>query len=282
MSATPGHSEDLDAPSPPASTPGRAQTFLGRLAHALRRQDWAAVVVEVGIVVLGVVIGFQVTAWGQARSDRALEQRYLLQLAEDLRETARLTVETDAFLLGPDRAGGKIWAAFYAPEPPPRDSLFAWRSALARIRFARPVLGTAEALVATGDLALVRDDSLRSAISAYLEGVRIHLADQDEQMRIWWDGLDRLDQGLDVIESYHRSIGQQALEEIVQGSPSYPPLGQTRIRFSLDPEAFLSDRELLSATWRMTRAKDELRDIRARMRNDALALLHRIESHTAP
>ena len=269
-------------PTMPTSAPRPAHSILGRLAGAVRRQDWFTVALEVVIVVLGVVIGFQVTAWGQARSDAAREQRYLRQLAADLRETARLTTEADSFLLGPDRAGGQMWAAFYAPEAPPRDSVFAWRSRLARIRLVRPVLGTAEALVATGDLALVRDDSLRSAISAYLDGTQVDLSDQDEQQQIWWAGLDRLDQGLDIIEAYHAVFGQEAFEEYLRESPAYPPLGKTRIRFPLDAEALLSDREMLTAAWRMTRSKDELLALRSEMRDDALALLRRVEAQIDP
>ncbi|WP_412061287.1 hypothetical protein [Rubrivirga sp. IMCC45206] len=232
------------------------------------------------IVVLGVLTAVGINAgWGD-REDRAREHRHLHQLAADLRETARLTAEVDAAQLGPDRAGGQIWAAFYAADPPPRDSLFAWRAELARVGRARPVLGTVEALVATGDLGLVRDDSLRTAIAAYLETARRQLDSQEEQRRIWWAGLDRLDRGLDLIEAYHQAWGQARVEAAVEGSPSYPPLGETRVRFPLDAEAFLSDRELLGAAWRMTRAKDELRSLRAAMRDDALALLRRIETHT--
>ncbi|MDX1418739.1 MAG: hypothetical protein R3181_02125 [Rubricoccaceae bacterium] len=248
----------------------------------MREQNWFAVVLEMVIVIVGVVVGFQITAWGADRADRATEQTYLRQLAADLRETTRMTAETDSVLLGPDRAGGRMWAAFYAAEPPSRDSLFAWRAVLARIGRARPLLGTVESLVSTGDLGLVRDDSLRTAIAAYLENARRQLDSQEEHRRIWWAGLDRLDEGLDLIESYHEAWGQEAIEAFVQGSPSYPPLGETRIRFPLDADAFLSDRELLSATWRMTRAKDELRTLRAAMRDGALELLHRVEAHIEP
>ncbi len=256
--------------------------ILSRLKKAIREQNWFAVVLEMLIVIVGVVVGFQITAWGQARNDVATEQRHLLQLSEDLRETVRLTTETDSVLLSRDRSGGKMWAAFYAPDPPPRDSLFTWRSRMVFIRLSRPVLGTAEALVATGDLALVRDDSLRSAILTYIERAHVELHEQDEQQQIWWGGVERLDEGLDLIEAYFESIGQDVFDEVVSGSPSYPPLGPTQIRFPLDTEAFLSDRELLNATWRMTRSKDELRNSRARMRDDALGLLRRVEAHIKP
>jgi hypothetical protein len=42
----------------------------------------------------------------------------------------------------------------------------------------RPVLGTAEALVASGDFGAVRDDSLRAAILRYLDVTRERMVDQ--------------------------------------------------------------------------------------------------------
>lgn len=270
---------DVSVPATSASPPDTP-------APSPRGWDWRPKLrwfaAEYLIVVLGVLTAVGINAWWGDGEDRAREHRHLRQLAADLRETARLTAEVDSSQLGPDRAGGQIWAAFYAADPPPRDSLFAWRAELARVGRARPVLGTVEALVATGDLGLVRDDSLRTAIAAYLETARRQLDSQEEQRQIWWTGLDRLDGGLDLIEAYHEAWGQARIEAAVQGSPSYPPLGETRIRFPLDAEAFLSDRELLGAAWQMTRAKDELRSLRAAMRDDAFALLHRIESHIEP
>lgn len=46
--------------------------ILDRLTQAVREQNWFAVVLEVCIVVLGVVLGFQVTAWGDERAMREL------------------------------------------------------------------------------------------------------------------------------------------------------------------------------------------------------------------
>jgi len=47
----------------PAVRPKHAATFLRRITKALRQQNWVAVGIELLIVVVGVVIGFQVTAW---------------------------------------------------------------------------------------------------------------------------------------------------------------------------------------------------------------------------
>ena len=45
--------------------------ILARLSRAVREQNWFAVVLEFFIVIVGVVIAFQVTAWNEARQDRA-------------------------------------------------------------------------------------------------------------------------------------------------------------------------------------------------------------------
>jgi hypothetical protein len=289
--------ETADAARSTDPLPTRASTFHGRLGRSLRRQDWTAVSVEVAVVVLGVAIGFQVAAWGSARSDVAKEQRYLAQLAADLRETEGQLTAVDSFLVAPDRAGGRLWAAFYQTEPPSVDSLFVWRSVMARMRLVTPVLGTAEALVATGDLSLIRDDSLRSAITGYIESSRYQASIQNERSRRWWDELQRLDTGLDPIEAYSRAAENSDLLAIREGgvpsvdtpgwdsfrdqlrSGGYPVPDTLRIRFPLDVEAFLSNREMLNAAFAMTRAKSNLRAARMAMREDALTLLHRVEAH---
>ncbi|MDX1625289.1 MAG: hypothetical protein R3323_02140 [Wenzhouxiangellaceae bacterium] len=58
--------------------------ILRRLADALRRQDWATVVLEVLIVVLGVFLGIQVANWNEEMADRRLGEDYRLRLIADL------------------------------------------------------------------------------------------------------------------------------------------------------------------------------------------------------
>ena len=282
---------------PQAEAPARPRRlFFARLTAAVRRQDWFVVALEVAIVVLGVIIGFQVTAWGQARADAAKEQTYLSQLAADLRETERRVDEVEAYQADPDRAGGQFWAAFYEPSPPPAESLFVWRTVMPRLRIVRPVLGTAEALVATGDLALIRDDSLRSAITGYLEASRYQLGVQDDRYQRWWDALQRVDKRLDPMEAYFTTAarpGALSRESIklpdagVLGPDSlrtalreggYPVPDPFRIRSPLNAESFLSDPEMQNAAWAMVRAKSNIRDVRIALRDDAAALRQQVEA----
>lgn len=46
----------------------RATTIFGRMAQALRAQNWRAVMIELGIIVLGVVIGLQANNWNEKRA----------------------------------------------------------------------------------------------------------------------------------------------------------------------------------------------------------------------
>ncbi|MFT6662771.1 MAG: hypothetical protein ACJA0K_002784, partial [Maricaulis maris] len=54
--------------------------ILARITKALRDQNWLAVSLEFIIVIAGVVVGFQVSAWNEARQERGLEQAYLERL----------------------------------------------------------------------------------------------------------------------------------------------------------------------------------------------------------
>lgn len=269
-------------PEPEASVahPQRAHTILGRLAQAVREQNWFAVVLELLIVVLGVVIGFQITAWGQARSDAAREASYLGQIASDLAETERVMTEGDLGARDVERSIYLLERAFYTPERPPRDSLLVWLGNAAFGAPRRPVLGTVEALVSSGDLALVRDDSLRSALTGYLEDARSEVdiqarfegtrASAEKQLRRHADfsvpikavlPLERIEGALGV------PIGETAYFDGPRRSPS-----------PLDVDGFLSNGEARHAVEQLALGTQNLRRGRGRMLRDATALRALVEA----
>ena len=69
--------------------PARRRFVIARLAEAVRRQDWFTVLVEIAVVVLGIVIGFQVNAWGAAQADERRGRAYTERLIADLRVQQR-------------------------------------------------------------------------------------------------------------------------------------------------------------------------------------------------
>jgi hypothetical protein len=184
MSDAPIPPASVPPPTDPAPRPRRAWTILGRLSQAIREQNWFAVVLEVLIVIVGVVIGFQVTSWGQDRADRAQEQTYLRQLVEDLEQTEQTYKDMEPDWIQRDASIAALVRSFRSASTPPVDSVLVWAGRV--VVFHRPtiVTGTADALVATGDLNLIRDDSLRSSITSYLNVVeqqRDHMGHMQEE-----------------------------------------------------------------------------------------------------
>jgi hypothetical protein len=256
---------------------------LGRLTQAVREQNWAAVGIELVIVILGVVIGFQVTAWGQHRADRAKEQTYLRQLAADLHETERVFAEALEASRPPTQATRRIYQAFYAVERPSQDSLARWIHRCWVLEGARPVLGTAEALVATGDLALVRDDSLRTAIMNYLDTVENFMFAHDTNIKIWVDNSTvlawRLVDRTNIVE-----FVPPAVRDARQYDPAFtqPLEGPRRDPFPFSPERFLTSREAYASILGMLDARANLTGIREQVAALARALREHIETKLNP
>jgi hypothetical protein len=60
--------------------------ILARLSRAIREQNWFAVALEFVIVIAGVVIGFQITAWNAEREAATRAGVLTARLVEDLRD----------------------------------------------------------------------------------------------------------------------------------------------------------------------------------------------------
>lgn len=142
--------------------------ILRRVGHALRRQDWATVFVEVVIVIIGVFIGIQVANWNEGRKQRALERQYLERLFDDANgtiedfnrtsswEEERLTQQYEA--LSALRRGSL--------DPAKRETV---AKGLAFAGLLNPLTirwGTAKELQTTGNISLIRDIELRTMLAA--------------------------------------------------------------------------------------------------------------------
>ena len=269
-------SEPAERPPPPRPVEAPAREAPVGLATGAR---WFAA--EFLVVVTGVLVALAVGAWWQGRQDAATERAYLRQLAADLRETEQATLAADAFLRPVDRAGSLLWLAFYESDPPPRDSLLAWAERSMWTSTVRPVLGTAEALVATGDLALIRDDSLRTAVTAYLERTRGRLYDH-EQFDRWAGAERRMRRQIDPTESalthYEPAVLDGFLAEMGVPEADLTSLG---VPFTFDPDVFLGRAEALQDAFELANAKRNLLTVRRAMREDARVLRERVEAELA-
>lgn len=59
--------------------------LLRSITTHVRDQNWFAVVLDFFIVVAGILIAFQITNWNEVRADHNLADRYVAQLADDIR-----------------------------------------------------------------------------------------------------------------------------------------------------------------------------------------------------
>ena len=150
-----------------------------RFRLALQRQDWFAVALEILVVVLGVVVGFQVAEWGSERAARAEEQQLLRGLAAEFAEVStgidaqiekhrRVEAAVASTLQSLQHAKQQDAASASIP-----DRTLAWALVPTTTQLGQGIL---RGMLVTGRLGLIRDVELRTALSEW-DGV---LADVTE------------------------------------------------------------------------------------------------------
>ncbi|HEU0300844.1 MAG TPA: hypothetical protein VFR37_15385 [Longimicrobium sp.] len=251
----------------------------GRLRQLRAIVRWF--VAELAIIVTGILLALAVQAWWEGRGERALEREYLHELLADLRETERVMAAADSVHVPTDRAGALLVQAFFTPERPPRDSVLAWFLRASGYQTPRPVLGTAEALVSTGDLSLLNDRTLRAAVTAYIEESRMLIAEQQFFETLWNRGQEEADRVMDLTETFE-ILPQARLDSLAREDPLfYLPAGPRRQPFPVDTEALLSNRAAYEGIVKMNVAKKNMATFRAQMREGAQRLRTRVEAALA-
>jgi hypothetical protein len=125
---------------------------------------------EFAVIAAGALAALAAQAWWQDRQDRDRERDYLRRLLADTRENAlridRLIVDDSTSERTVRRVANFL---FDAGPPPPQDTLVAWflDGGFFSSSAFYPITDTYTALLATGDLRLVRDEALRSELVAY-------------------------------------------------------------------------------------------------------------------
>ncbi|MBI1234129.1 MAG: hypothetical protein GC208_06460 [Alphaproteobacteria bacterium] len=143
--------------------------ILARLTRAIREQNWFAVAIEFVIVILGVVIGFQVTAWNAEREANARAEILTARLIEDMQaEQWRVIGVTTYYEQVADNAERALATLEGRRETDDRTLVIeAFRATQI---FSFPVIRTTyEELVSTGTIDLIEDDSLIAAAVEYYE-----------------------------------------------------------------------------------------------------------------
>jgi hypothetical protein len=140
--------------------------LLRRIASAFRKQDWTTVTVEFVIVVAGIFVGLQADSWKTERSDRVREQMILKQLQSDFASNA---VSVAKFASRHEKMAEGL---AFALELLTRGKLEKTDTQRFRNAFVSmyqlpsisATMGGYDAVIATGDLALITDQKLKSRL----------------------------------------------------------------------------------------------------------------------
>lgn len=137
-------------------------------------------------IVAGVLFALATQAWWQGREDRSREREYLRQLLSDV-EVNQERLEN---AIRGDSIGGqtltRIGDALFSANPlPPSATIREWLLDDTWMRNSefQPLTGTYTALISSGDLALIRTDSLRALLVAY----SAHVVQAESQLRLYID-----------------------------------------------------------------------------------------------
>lgn len=255
--------------------------ILSRLKKAVQEQNWFAVVLEVLIVIVGVVIGFQITIWGQGRSNTAKEISYLEQLSEDLHGTASRSEAQTNFFRRADEAATNLVRAFRTNERPSADSILTWVHYASRLDRSIAVSGAAEALVETGDLNLIRTDSLRSAITTYLDVLQLYEGYLDSNSDRAVVHVENLSGLIDYGEALLVTSPVYANDSTALNELNPFPTGALRTPFPLDVETFLTSREAYTSAWNLWRRRYLMKLNRNAIERESSKLLTIVEAELA-
>ena len=252
-------------------------------ASAPRRWDWRPRVrwfaAEYLVVVLGVLTAVGINAWWQGRQDAATEAAYLRQIVQDLDATVAVMDGLDASLAPAEQAGDLLFESFRRTDALPADSVLVLVSAASRISDARPTLGTIEAPVSTGDLALIRDDSLRASIPAYLEQQRTWLDRQAVLFNRAVDNFEALQPHVDVSEADAAMVASGGSLQIPRPGMRGPDsVTASRSPFPFDAERFRRDPDAYDTVVWMVYMQMQSRGVRRQMASTARDLRQRIKT----
>jgi len=165
--------------------------LLRRFREHIRTQNWAAVMLDLIVVVVGIFLAFQVERWYENRRLVSEEERHLVALAEEF-AAARESVEWTISRFS--RAAEAAQTLLNLDEESSRnignDEFYRLVADAQRMSTLEPKRNTYDALIATGKIDALRDDALKVALAEYysiFERLRTSETQWENQLTIVWE-----------------------------------------------------------------------------------------------
>jgi hypothetical protein len=149
---------------------------------------WKRLLAELAVIVAGVLIALAADAWWGRQQEREHAEEYLEQLLADLQKTKgrlRATIEADSTRL--EAVNSVIGRALRGPLPP-ADSL----ELPTGYNYFEPLRGTLAALIQSGDLRLLRSDSIRFELIAFSSLLDVTETILRHTETLIWNSTERL------------------------------------------------------------------------------------------
>jgi uncharacterized protein DUF6090 len=148
--------------------------MFSRLRRNLGESNYGSVGLELAVLILGILIAFQIDRWAEDRRDREQEYDYLVRLKEDLQfEINSINEATEyseariaAVLLLEEAISNPSIALERSGAVPVALETATWRS------FPQINAFVYTGLQSTGNLALIRSDSLRRELADHYSSIR--------------------------------------------------------------------------------------------------------------
>ncbi len=161
--------------------------ILRRFMQHVDEQNWFAVWIDVVVVVVGIFLGLQVTDWNDMRKGREVEKRYIERLVESTERnisTLDGAISTNQSLLVNQLDVYRIQTT----KSLSTDEESRLRKQMVAMAFWRAVTldsGLLDTLTTSGDLTMIRNETIQDQITELRAGIR----DLDRQLdyyRGWW------------------------------------------------------------------------------------------------
>jgi hypothetical protein len=240
---------------------------------------------EGAVIVVSILLAFAIDAWWDSAQERSKEDSYLRQLASDLEGTLANIERFGGRAEAIDPAAARLVQSYYEAEAPSRDSLAAWLSDTG-YWVVQPRLGTVEALVTTGDLTLIRDDSLRTFIPNYLTNMTAFESFEAEGEQRYREASSRLATHIDPVRIRLETMSPAARDSLAdfpgERDALYPlPVREPRTMPPLDLETIVRAPEVHSILLQMLQAKRQMKAYRTLMRTESETLVELVRSAQA-
>lgn len=131
---------------------------------------------EILLVMVGILLALQVNEWNKERNRKSEEKVIIEQLIEDLKMSQTDLQDMVKVLRENAKSSAIVCHAFWKKDLP-HDSIFGHMRRPMGTATYSPTLGTAKSLISSGNIAVIKSDSIKNHITSYVEKVDYKLKD---------------------------------------------------------------------------------------------------------